>query len=153
MHGGNRLASNSLLEGLVFGARAARGMAEERTPARLDGAPPKTAKRACGCKSDEEALRLETQQLMWSNVGVVRDAERLGEAVNRLQKILAALPAPDSRHRVEACNIAESGLAIARSALARLESRGGHYRSDYPAKDDVNFRKHSVMTGEQVRFE
>jgi L-aspartate oxidase len=155
VHGANRLASNSLLEGLVFGARAARGMAEESAPAKLDGVRTNVVSHACGGndESDIEALRLETQRLMWSNVGIVRDAERLGEAVRRLREILAALPAPDSRRRVEARNIAESGLAIALSALARLESRGGHYRSDYPARDDVHFRKHSVMTGGEVRFE
>ena len=91
---------------------------------------------------------------MWSNVGVVRDAERLGEAVRRLRKILAALPAPDNRRRVEARNIAESGLAIARSALARLESRGGHYRSDYPGNETMRISANiRCMTGEEVRFE
>jgi L-aspartate oxidase len=151
VHGGNRLASNSLLEGLVFGARAARGMAEESAPAKLDKA------RTLGCCSssgdgDDEALRLETQQLMESNVGIVRDGERLGQAVMRLQEIRAALPAPTTRQRAEAHNIAESGLAIARSALARTESRGSHYRSDFPSKDDTHFQKHSIMTGESVHF-
>jgi L-aspartate oxidase len=153
VHGGNRLASNSLLEGLVFGARAARGMVEESAPAKLDGARTNATNCACGGEVDVEALRLEMQELMWSNVGIVRDAEGLSEAVRRLGTILSALPAPDSQQRAEARNIAQSGLAIARSALARLESRGGHYRSDYPAKDDVNFRKHSVITGKDVRFE
>ncbi len=104
-------------------------------------------------EGDVEALRLETQQLMWSNVGIVRDAGRLSQAVDRLKTILAELPPPESRRRAEARNIAESGLAIARSALARTESRGGHYRSDFPAKDDANFRKHSVLAGDHVRFE
>jgi L-aspartate oxidase len=151
VHGGNRLASNSLLEGLVFGARAGRGMAEESAPGKLDRARTNVANYASG-EGDVETLRIETQQLMWSNVGIVRDAERLSEAVRRLRNILAALPAPDNRPRAEARNMAESGLAIAWSAQARLESRGGHYRSDYPARDDANFRKHSVMTGEEVRF-
>jgi len=159
VHGGNRLASNSLLEGLVFGTRAARGMAGESAPARVDTAkPPATQPAGKGDREDngtdnDEALRLETQQLMWSNVGIVRDAGRLSEAMTRLKAILVQLPPPDSPRRAEARNIAESGLAIARSALARKESRGGHYRSDFPAKDDTNFRKHSVLTGDRVRFE
>jgi L-aspartate oxidase len=151
VHGGNRLASNSLLEGLVFGARAARGMVNESAPANVDEA------RTLGCTrygdGNEQTLRLETQQLMESNVGIVRDGERLSGAVTRLREILAALPAPTSRQRAEARNIAESGLAIAVSALARLESRGGHYRSDFPAKDDAKFRKHSVMKCGSVHFE
>jgi L-aspartate oxidase len=150
VHGGNRLASNSLLEGLVFGARAARGMAEESASATLDGA--RTLGCSCRGDGDEKTLRLEAQQLMESNVGIVRDAERLGGAVIRLREILAALPAATSRQRAETRNITESGLAIARSALARLESRGGHYRSDFPAKDDANFRKHSVMKAGSVHF-
>lgn len=155
VHGGNRLASNSLLEGLVFGARAARCMAQEGVPARLDAAKP-PAMEAVGKgegEGDDAALRVETQQLMWSNVGIIRDAGRLSQAVTRLKTILAELPRAESPRRAEARNIAQSGLAIARSALARTESRGGHYRSDFPAKDDTNFRKHSVIAGDQVRFE
>ncbi len=90
---------------------------------------------------------------MWSNVGIVRDAGRLSVAVMRLKEIIAELPPAESPRRAEARNIAQSGLAIARSALARTESRGGHYRSDFPAKDDANFRKHSVLADDQVHFE
>jgi L-aspartate oxidase len=151
VHGGNRLASNSLLEGLVFGARAARRMAEEGTQPESRDA--RTPQQEAGGVGDDEALRLETQHLMESNVGIVRDGQRLSAAVTRLCEILAALPAPTSRRRAEARNIAESGLAIARSAMARTESRGGHYRSDFPARDDAHFRKHSVMIGTSVHFE
>ena len=152
VHGANRLASNSLLEGLVFGARAALAMAAEPAPAHFDHAatPPSIAS---GGNGDEAALRLETQQLMWSNVGIVRDATRLNEAVIRLTAILTALPPPRNSQCAEARNIAQSGLAIALSALARTESRGGHYRSDFPKRDDINFRKHSVMLGDRVYFE
>jgi succinate dehydrogenase/fumarate reductase flavoprotein subunit len=101
---------------------------------------------------DETALRLEIQQCMENNVGIVRNAGQLAEAVTRLRDILAALPAPSSRKRAEARNIAESGLAIACSALARRESRGSHYRSDYPARDDAAFRKHSAIEGGKVHF-
>ncbi len=155
VHGANRLASNSLLEGLVFGARAAHGMAAENAPASMNTAkPPATQPGAkCDGAGDDDALRLETEQLMWSNVGIVRDAGRLSSAVTGLEAILAQLPPPTNPRRAEARNVAESGMAIARSALARTESRGGHYRSDFPAKDDTNFRKHSVLTGDKVRFE
>jgi L-aspartate oxidase len=172
VHGANRLASNSLLEGLVFGARAALAMADEPAPPHLgvagDPANIASLNDIDGCKADvgesdgsisikdesnEAALRLETQQLMWSNVGIVRDAPRLSEAITRLTSILAALPPPNNRRRAEARNIAQSGLAIALSALARTESRGGHFRTDFPKSDDTNFRKHSVMIGDRVYFE
>jgi L-aspartate oxidase len=152
VHGGNRLASNSLLEGLVFGTRAALGMAEEPS-VKLDGAMTRATNNTSNAEGDDEALRLETQLLMWSNVGIVRDAERLCKAVTRLQEICAELPAPTNTRRAQARNVAESGLAIARSAMARLESRGGHYRSDFPARDDTTFRKHSILTDELVHFE
>jgi len=156
VHGANRLASNSLLEGLVFGARAALAMAAEPAPAHFDRAttPPTIASGdASSGNGDDAELRFETQQLMWSNVGIVRDATRLTEAVTRLTAILAALPPPQNTRCAEARNIAQSGLAIALSALARTESRGGHYRSDFPKRDDMNFRKHSVMVGDRVYFE
>jgi L-aspartate oxidase len=149
-HGGNRLASNSLLEGLVFGARAAVGMAAEVATRKFEA---EAEKITAAPEIDVQALRLETQQLMWSNVGIVRDAERLTQAMTRLQEISDELPEPISRRSAEARNIAESGMAIARSALARMESRGSHYRSDCPARDDENFGKHSVLADGSVRFE
>jgi succinate dehydrogenase/fumarate reductase flavoprotein subunit len=127
-------------------------MAAEGAPASLGQAKTVSSCHAGG-EGDAERLRGETRQLMESNVGIVRDAERLSMAVARLQEIRLALPPPSNRQRAETRNIVESGLAIARSALARTESRGGHYRSDYPAKDDARFRKHSVMTGDTVSFE
>jgi L-aspartate oxidase len=152
VHGANRLASNSLLEGLVFGMRAARGMATEIAPSNLSGATTHTNEYASG-DGDDVALRIETQQLMENHVGIVRDHQRLQQAVTRLQQIRLELPPPTNRRRAEARNIVESGLAITCSALARMESRGSHYRSDFSAKDDARFRKHSVMTGGSVRFE
>jgi len=152
VHGANRLASNSLLEGLVFGARAARAMAGEPRAATFGKARTAAVECISSGNGDETALRLEIQQCMESNVGIVRNAGQLSEAVTRLRGILAALPAPSNRQRAEARNIAESGLAIARSALARRESRGSHYRSDYPAKDDAAFRKHSSIEGGTVHF-
>jgi len=57
------------------------------------------------------------------------------------------------RRSHEAANILQAGLLIARSALAREESRGAHYRLDYPLKNDAKYRKHSVVTGDNIRFE
>jgi L-aspartate oxidase len=151
VHGANRLASNSLLEGLVFGARAAHAMSQEVAP-EIPGDLHAFFAETYG-SGNAEALRQEVRQLLENNVGIVRNAQQLRCAVERLAQILTTLPGPDDRRRAEARNIAETGLAIARSALARRESRGAHYRSDYPAKDDVNFRKHSVLKGEQVHFE
>jgi L-aspartate oxidase len=151
VHGANRLASNSLLEGLVFGTRAAQGMAQESAFRNLKGAVTLGGSR--GGDGDDRALRLETQELMWNNVGMVRDAEGLSAAITRLLEIRAALPAATNRQRAEARNIAESGLAIARAALARTESRGAHYRSDFAQKDDARFCKHSIMREGAVSFE
>jgi len=154
VHGGNRLASNSLLEGLVFGARAGRAMAAESTAGTLDGvaASAGNVSASDSMGGDGERLRLEAQQLMESNVGMVRDGEGLSAAIKRLREIVAELPPPTNRSRAESRNIVESGLAIACSALAREESRGAHFRSDYPGRDDGKFRKHSVLAGGEVRF-
>ncbi len=152
MHGGNRLASNSLLEGLVFGLRAARCMAGERAAAG-SGRVAETAKQKNGGEEDHARLREEAQQLMERLVGMVRERDGLAQAVARLQEIRTALPPSLDRRRAETRNIVESGLSIARAALAREESRGGHYRSDFPHVDDARFRKHSVIRGDAVRFE
>jgi L-aspartate oxidase len=152
VHGANRLASNSLLEGLVFGARAAFAMREQPTRT----TPGKTvtgSSNGYGHRGEVEELIREIQHVMWSKVGIVRMRQGLTEAAQKLHSIAERLPAPDSRRNCEARNIHTAGLLIARSALARLESRGAHYRLDYPSHDDLKFKKHSIITEKGVRFE
>jgi L-aspartate oxidase len=148
VHGANRLASNSLLEGLVFGTRAAVAMSAEA----LHSGSVATAETEPSGGGDPLALRDEARQLMESNVGIVRDGPRMQEAIKRLRQIQAELPAPTDRPSGEAHNIVACGLAIACSALARQESRGGHYRSDFPARNDADFRKHSLLAPNELRF-
>jgi len=155
VHGANRLASNSLLEGLVFGARAARAMRGECSSTAAAAA----AKAATPRNGDEstrspEDLARKVQELMWREVGVVRSGQGLRRAIEELQDIAPCLNnQPDTRRCWEARNIWQTALLIARSALARLESRGAHYRVDYPAHDDARFRKHSVICEDAIGFE
>lgn len=150
VHGANRLASNSLLEGLVFGARAGQTMREEKNAAPAAQNPAAPAKAPSG--NDVEPFIREIQQLMWNKVGIVRSRQGLTEALQQLQAAGEKLPQPISRRSGEAGNIHTAALLITRSALARLESRGAHYRTDYPMHDDVKFKKHSIVGERGVRF-
>src|ERR1051326_1523052 len=150
VHGANRLASNSLLEGLVYGARGGQAMREEQNLAAAE-------KNACvppgkECSGDAEPFIREIQELMWNKVGIVRSRQGMMEALQQLQAALEKLPRPTSRRTGEAANIHTVALLITRSALARLESRGAHYRTDYPMHDDARFQKHSVAGEKGVRF-
>ncbi len=151
VHGANRLASNSLLEGLVFGARAAEKMREE---AELDS---RAAVDSClSCSEDEDGVLLRRlQQVMWEKAGLLRDAGGLRAAQSALRAIGVELPAAGDRSALELRNLHAIGELIVRSALAREESRGAHYRNDFPQRDDGRFLKHSVVSRDQsrVRFE
>ena len=130
VHGANRLASNSLLEGLVFGARAATAMRRDtgETSTASNGT---TASASAGNPTaDAEALISEVQQLMWNKVGIVRTRKGMTEALEQLQAASQRVPPPVSRRHCEAGNIHTAATLITRSALARLESRGAHYRTD-----------------------
>ncbi|HWG48559.1 MAG TPA: L-aspartate oxidase [Candidatus Acidoferrales bacterium] len=152
VHGANRLASNSLLEGLVFGARAADAMREQSSSKANPRFTVSGPARRPATNPNVEPLISEIQQLMWNQVGIVRTRHGLAEALQKLQALAERLPAPDSRRHCEARNIHTAGLLITRSALARLESRGAHYRLDCPEHDDAKFKKHSIVTGTNVRF-
>jgi len=155
VHGANRLASNSLLEGLVYGARAADAMRDAAGPARAPHQPANAhvSPSNNGQGAEVENLIGKAQSLMWRQVGVVRDGKVLQQVVPELRGLQAQLLKPGQRRSYEARNILETGLLIARSALAREESRGAHYRLDHPLKDDPRYRKHSVVRGEHIRFE
>ena len=153
VHGANRLASNSLLEGLVFGARAGSKMrsALGKSPPRTSDRPPAlTANRPLDSSTDQ-VIR-DIQDLMWNHVGIMRSAESLKRAIEKLQAIAPRASHPRSRRAWEAQSLSTTGLLVARSALARQESRGAHYRTDFPAHDDANFRKHSIVKNDSIRF-
>ena len=151
VHGANRLASNSLLEGLVFGARAAEAMeATSQRPAqpdlgKHDAEPTHLATQSLA------ATREELQRIMWEKAGLLRDAEGLRAA----QRDLAVMSLPNStdRQALELRNLHAIGELIVASALAREESRGAHYRNDFPRRDDARFGTHSVaVRGGAVSF-
>jgi L-aspartate oxidase len=131
VHGANRLASNSLLEGVVFGIRAGRAMREGlgggRGPARGG------KKRRLGTG---ECAAGEIQRIAWEKCGIVRSAEGLREGVAQLEALAPELP--------EDTNARQVAVLIARCALAREESRGAHFRSDYPETRE-DFARHSVI--------
>ncbi len=150
VHGANRLASNSLLEGLVFGARAARSMIADYHPAFLAERP---GLEPAGLTPEDEALVEATvsrlQASMWTNAGLLRDEAALRRGVDEQIACATDLAMVGnerkwSRRLAEALSLSRVARAILSSALARTESRGAHFRKDFPKRDDADFRKHSV---------
>jgi L-aspartate oxidase len=145
VHGANRLASNSLLEGLVFGARAAAAMLRAPSDAGLfaEAAEAMTLSSCEGPVPDS----FEIRDLMWRNSGLVRREADLAAAVSKLSQWASAMrfarrSAPGDRDLRRRASLATVGLLIARAALRRQESRGGHFRADFPQRDDLHWQKH-----------
>ncbi len=154
VHGANRLASNSLLEGLVFGARAAAAMLIKQ-PAAAFPSPSLKAGVAASTHAASSAPpgRTEIEKtvelargILWDKVAIIRDGKALTEAVTRLGGLSLPEPLPPSRPAHEACNILTVARLIARCALAREESRGAHYRSDFPLKNNSKPPRHSYVS-------
>jgi L-aspartate oxidase len=140
VHGANRLASNSLLEGLVFGARAGHAAAGEALTASVDFAEPRDWD--YGAEADwriDDATRSEVKRIMWEGVGIVRSEDGLKAALVELDRI-AARPL-----NTRSWNFVTLARLVAEAALARHESRGAHFRSDYPLADDQNFKRHTLQ--------
>lgn len=136
VHGANRLASNSLLEGLVFSRRIATVLPGELRPlgepVRHDGARglvPGTALR-------------EIQEVMTSRVGVLRNADGLAEAVELLGKLATTEAREIDPAAWETTNVLTISLALAQAALLREETRGSHWREDFPERDDAHWAGH-----------
>jgi len=137
-HGGNRLASNSLLEAVVFGARVARDIAH--------ALPPLPSRRIAAEAADEDRHGHDTdaeqalRRIMSAEAGVVRDAQSLTRALDGITT-LERENAGDRR----LANMLTTAKLIAAAALMRKESRGAHFRSDYPAPDEAQ-AKRSFLT-------
>jgi L-aspartate oxidase len=152
VHGANRLPGNSLLEGLVYGARAGKAMREEPKGVSRPAAQPKTAYSNGPVDAGVEDLIGQIQALMENEVGIVRTRIGMQKAIKSLEEMAPKLAHPKTRRAHEASNLHLAGLLVARSALAREESRGAHYRMDYPDHDDKKFVKHSLIRGDKVVF-
>ncbi len=141
VHGANRLASNSLLEGLVFGARAAEAMLLPPRAATIVRPRPRGRMPAASQATvipEPEAVR----ELMWRDVGLVREATGLGRAVATLDGWRRALLAAGRDAGDATGALVTVAWLMARGALDRAESRGGHARADFPARDDLHWMVH-----------
>jgi L-aspartate oxidase len=159
VHGANRLASNSLLEGLVFGARAGKamladcGFEKKRTawPESARAASKPAANNSAALQAEAEMNSPQAQKLralIWKYAGVIRDGKELREAQELLAGMEPPRPEQVTRGALELRHVWLLGGLIVRCALAREESRGGHYRTDFPFRDDEKFQKHSLVSRE-----
>lgn len=158
VHGANRLGSNSLLEGLVFGhrsgieaARAAADITRPEPSQAVDpggGSPAAEAARNPGGDLDLADLLSSLKSLVWYKVGVERNGEDLSNALEQLSAWTAYPLAADFRD-VESWtlqNMLQTSWLLTYCALRRRESRGVHFRADHPERDDVNFRRHMSIS-------
>ena len=130
VHGANRLASNSLLEALVYGARVAENIGElsRQLPQSVpDYDPP------AGRARDETQAISDLRNVMYANVGLVRNGLGLREARARISDLVASFPRPTNELR----NLLVVARLVTDAATERRESRGSHYRTDYPLTDET----------------
>ena len=144
LHGANRLASNSLLEGAVYGRRVVEGLVSSPPAGAFDDGW--AAPIALDLTDDPDAhdvSRADLQQLMWDAAGLVRDGADLEEAAAELRRWKS--PAVTDAKAAEDANLLVVARAVVASALARRESRGGHYRTDFPQTDPAQARHSAIV--------
>jgi L-aspartate oxidase len=166
VHGANRLASNSLLEGLVWGARAGEAACKDNSEIQISNlkfAGAAETNSNSGTKGPRSAIsnpepgistavKKRVKRIMWERVGILRDRASLERALREFAQISSARLSPSSRSFVTLATLVTTG------ALWREESRGGHYRTDFPEQDE-RFRVHSIQklgaavtTSPQINF-
>lgn len=137
VHGANRLASNSLLEGLVFAERVARDVAQQKPIT----SQPRPGRWTVPVLQDRGAAQVAAdtiREIMWRDAGVIRTAAGLRSARRRLEEIERRLPVGAT----EEVNLVQTAQLIVEGALRRKESRGGHYRSDFPRAKSAWRKRH-----------
>jgi succinate dehydrogenase / fumarate reductase flavoprotein subunit len=171
VHGANRLGTNSLLEAIVFGRRAGIAAAEYAARAERPPFPEEVLReaqedieslRAADGKESAPAIRVELQETMTSLCGIFRKEDDLRTCVERIRELRQRFQDIGIQDRtptfnteliyaLETRNLLEFSETIAVGALAREESRGAHYRVDYPERDDENWLKHTLAWREDDR--
>ncbi|PQV65252.1 L-aspartate oxidase [Abditibacterium utsteinense] len=153
VHGANRLASNSMLEGLVFGIRTVRA-AIHCVQENIELCEPTHSTKNEGERVDFpldtlEAAKNELKTAMWKGVGLVRDESGLKATLQILNELYAKFghPAP-TREAIELANMIECAWLMTRAAIARRESRGAHFRRDFPDLDEA-WKHHLLLGGER----
>ena len=160
VHGANRLASNSLLECLVYGARAGTNAAAFAAlqSTRPPDIGPMSLVQESGASSigmDSvaiEAIKDAIRGALWENVSIERNGEALSQTFVELQDLAGDLggvpvgPVSEDIPLIEAINMLDVALMITQSALARTESRGAHYRADFPTQSDTDWYRRILIT-------
>jgi succinate dehydrogenase/fumarate reductase flavoprotein subunit len=116
--------------------------------------PSKAASKSASNPSPACATLAKIREVMWREVGILRSGKQLAEAIKQLQALELPKSQKPEREVHEVRNLHALALLITHSGLAREESRGSHYRSDFPYRNDEDFGKHSlVQKGKDVKFE
>lgn len=158
IHGANRLASNSLLDGLVFGYRAGRHVVDSLpgNAEPLDRALPMRDRFVPSHQDRIKLMRIreELRSLMWHDVGIVREGDALEKVLNRLKGFESAIAGFGFHEDViEVQNMLLVSRLCAEFAFARQESRGAHFRVDFPVRDDVAWQLHLVGKASGAQLE
>lgn len=157
LHGANRLGSNSLLEGLVFGYRTGN-MAGKELEEKKEGLSPRSFKEPSKghlySELDLEDLKHSLKSLMWRSVGIERDGKYLKEAIKNIKHWSEYIISTEFSSPLgwEVQNMLTVSILISSSASKRCESRGVHYRLDHPDTDDKHWKKHIIVYNGKYDF-
>lgn len=153
VHGANRLASNSLLEGLVYGARTGKAMFEDLKEAKVPEKTNSMPESMAFPEDQSENLVRQVKDIAWNHIGIIREGKELISIIERLSSFEKQLSSSElTRRGLQARNIFLMSRLIAEAAIKREESRGAHYRSDYPEKLDFVWKVHSILKREKPHY-
>jgi len=143
VHGANRLASNSLLDGLVFGKRAA--IAATNAPSSVPSTQHPAPTPPSHPTPQTQHLKLVIKSTMWNQVGIIRSKDSLTDALKKIMAVESCLnQSPLNKEEIELRNLTLLAKLIIQAAFDREESRGAHFRLDFPKTDDKNWGRHLV---------